>query len=397
MLRCLFARLSVGLLLMISAALLYADDADIINLQASFASTRDDNLFRVPSNGARKPVLDTISTTTFGISVNKAASLQKLVGNVSWNGTRYQNNSQLDGGGLHYDAKWLWAVGRAVTGELSADRTVAQNSFRDVQGLSTTERNQRTTESQRLAADYWLHSDWHLLGTLSRQTVSNEQAILAESNFESHGGTLGVRYFPRSGNSISWQARRSDGRYTNRASSEASQFDNAYVESGQDVSVNWRPSGKGTITGKIGYQRRRHPHFSGRDFGGWVGQLGYSYSYSAKTTLGANYQRNLAAYQQQSSSYYLSDELTLTSEWAATSQVSLAARLAWSQRYFRGEIVAVNAERKDEVKTLGVDLTYQPQRSLRLTAGLAAETRNSNDNAFDYTDRKVLLTARVQF
>lgn len=395
---CRFAiRLLAGFLLAMPAATLCADETDILNFRVSVASTRDDNLFRVPDSGDRKPVTDTITATTFGIAFDKPVSLQRFNANVSWVDTRYRTNSQLDGGSLHYDGKWLWSLGTRLSGEISADRTVVQNSFSDIQALPTTARNQRTTENKRVAADYWWHSDWHLVGSVFQQVISNEQVIQSDSDTETNGLGLGLKYTPRSGNSITWQEKRSEGRYTKRVFSETLQLDNAYNQSGHEFLFNWRLGGKSSVNGRFEYLRRKHAHFSSRDYGGWVGQLGYEYSYSDKTTLSASYQRNISASQLTTSSFYLSDGFLLSSQWAATGHVSAAARLGWTLRRYLGEIVSVATRREERVASLGFDLSYRPQRFVEMTTGFVAERRNSNDNAFDYMDKKLLLSANVKF
>ncbi|MBS1190917.1 MAG: exopolysaccharide biosynthesis operon protein EpsL [Rhodocyclaceae bacterium] len=371
----------------------HADEMDVFNFRAAVSTLRDDNLFRVPS--ALNPQMDTITTTIAGVDFDKRISLQELIAHVSWVDTHYSSNSYLNAGNLHYDAKWLWAVGTHLHGELAADRSSAQNSFADFQGLR--ERNLRTTENQRFGLDYAFHPSWHALGGLSHQTVTNDRLLTQESDFEANSAILGIKYTPASGNWLSFQTRQTEGDYNKRPFDAASQFDNRFTETGQEFAMTWQPTGHSTFNGRLEYVERRHPHFSSRNFSGWTGQLGYLYQYSAKTALTAAYVRAINAFQDTNSSYYVSDDLTLGSRWDATDKISLAARLGYAQRHYQGEIAPLaTPQRQDDVTRAGVDLSYKPARWLEFKAGVAAEKRNSNSGGFDYTDRQLLFSVSAR-
>lgn len=376
----------------------HADEADVVNFKAAASILEDDNLFRVPDSGGLKPESETITTTVFGVDFDKRVSLQRFIAHASWVDTRYLNNDYLNAGALRYDGKWLWAVGSRLTGEVSADRSAAQNSFSDPG--ATRQRNLRVTENQRFGLDFAINPSWHMLGGISRLTMTNDRQLTTESDFEATGTSLGIKYTPASGNWASFQTRRHEGTYTKRPfdPSAGIRFDNEFTQSGQEIAVGWQPTGHSSFNGRLEYLRREHAHLSDRDFSGWTGQLSYLYQYSAKTSFTLAYLRALNAFQQASSSYYVADDLSLASHWAATSKIGIATRLGYSHRQYQGEVVALNAPRqKDHVYRAGVDATYQFARWLELRAGLALEKRNSNNNGQDFTDRQALLSANAQF
>ncbi|HJW25282.1 MAG TPA: XrtB/PEP-CTERM-associated polysaccharide biosynthesis outer membrane protein EpsL [Rhodocyclaceae bacterium] len=388
-------RLSIACLLPVVASLpVQADEADVINFRASASMLRDDNLFRVPK--AANPTMETITTTIAGVDFNKRISLQQLIAHVSWIDTRYSNNDYLNAGSLHYDGKWLWAVGSHLKGELAADRSSAQNSFADFPGLRR--RNLRTTENQRFNLEYAFHPSWHVIGGVSHLTVTNDQLLTQESDFEASGAAIGIKHTPASGNWLSFQTRQSDGRYTKRPFETFSQFDNRFTDRGQEFAASWQPTGHSTFSGRLEYLERHHPHFSKRNFAGWTGQLGYLYQYSAKTSLTATYVRGLNAFQDTSSSYYTSDDLVFGARWDATAKIGVSGRVGFSHRRYLGEVTALaGPRREDDVARAGIDVSYQAYRWLELKAGLAAEKRNSVGTALDYTDRQALISATARF
>lgn len=382
-------------LLPLAAALpAHADEADVINFRASVNLLHDDNLFRASRNAQA----DTIATTIAGVDFNKRISLQQLVGQVSWVDTRYGKNDYLNAGNLHYNGRWLWAVGSNLTGEVAASRAAVQNFFSDFPGLR--QRNIRTTESQRFALDYAVHPSWHVTGGVSRMTVSNDQLLPQESDFEANSVLMGLRHTPKSGNWLGFQTRHTEGRYTKRPFSAASQFDNEFKETGQEFTVGWEPTGHSAFNGRLEFVQRRHANFSSRDFSGVTGQLGYQYRYSAKTLLTATYLRGINAFQDilGSSSYYVADDLVLGSRWDATAKISVSTRFGYSQRRYQGQLPGfAGPTREDDLYRMGVDLSYQAYRWLELKGGLSAERRNSSFSGLDYTNRQLLLSAIARF
>ncbi|HZX32180.1 MAG TPA: XrtB/PEP-CTERM-associated polysaccharide biosynthesis outer membrane protein EpsL [Rhodocyclaceae bacterium] len=391
-------RLFVACLLpALAASTVRADEADVFNLRASVNALRDDNLFR--QSGSQKPRSETITTTVAGVDVHKRVSLQEFIGQVNWVDTRYATNDYLNAGALQYNGRWLWALESHLKGELSADRASAQNSFADFQGLR--ERNLRTVENQRFSAEYAFHPSWAVIGGVNHIAMSNDKPLLAETDFEATGASLGIKHTPSSGNWLSFQTRQSDGRYTKRQFSTVNQFDNGFTDRGQEFAMAWQPTGHSSFTGRLEYFQRRHDHFASRDFSGWTGQLGYQYQASAKTQLNATYQHGLNAFQDVvniNSSYYVSDDLIFAARWDATEKISLGGRLGLSHRSYRGEIIPLaGPRREDDIRRAGIDVTYKPERWLELKAGLAAEKRDTTGAALDYTDRQALLSATARF
>jgi exopolysaccharide biosynthesis operon protein EpsL len=377
----------------------HADEFDAFNFQAAVNVVRDDNLFRTPDGSGQRPQMDTITSTILGVDFNKRFSLQQVIANVSWVDYHYAAHNYLDATALNYDGRWLWAAGSQLTGELSASRTEAPNSFAEVPEIRNSgQRNLRVSESQRFAMDYGLHPSWHVIGDVSHQDVKNEQVIFANGDSELFGAGVGVKYSPASGNWVSGQVRQTDGKYTNRPFDPVSKFDNKFTQPGLEFNMNWVLTGHSTVNGRLEYVHRKHEHFEDRDFSGWDGQLSYIYQYSAKTNVSIGYVRGLVPYQASDSSYYVSDGITLGSQWAATDKIAVGAHIGYAHRRYFGEVVPLTtARREDDATDGGVDITYKAARWLELKAGLLAEKRNSNQINFDFTDRRALLSANAFF
>ncbi len=388
---------------LLHAHVVVANEGDVLNFSAGMSSMRDNNLFRLapsvsPSSVGLEGRSDTITATTFGINFSKQVSLQQLIANVSLVDTRYQRNDYLDFRALNYDAKWLWAAGVRWTGELAVDRTESLNAFSDYNNYRT--RNVRTVENERFTANYWFHTSWAVLAGISRVNQTNEQPFLAESDYEATGYNYGLRYRPVSGNLLTLRAKHLDGSYAKREFNSVQQFDNGFSQDGYELAADWRLTGKTQLRGRLEYLDRQHDHFSARDYDGWVGDLDFAYAATGKGSLNLGYKHGLETFQQTTSSYYVLDEINLSTKWAATHTLLASARLGYGKRSYRGEIVPLAAgveQREDKYTRAGLDLAYTPVRWAELKAGVSIENRNTNDDRFDYKDRIAFVSVTARY
>lgn len=393
----------VGFLAFVYAPVMRADEGDVINLNASVAYLRDSNLFRLapsvsPASVGLSGRSDNITATTLGLSLDKEVSLQHLMANISVVDTRYQRNGYLDFQALNYDAKWLWAAGVRWTGELAVDRSESLNSYNDYNNYHI--RNVRTVENERFTANYWFHTSWAAVAGISRTSVTNEQPFLAESDYELKGYNYGIRYRPVSGNMLTLRAKQLDGSYAKRQFNTVQQFDNGFSQNGYELNVDWRLAGKTQLRGRLEYLDRKHEHFAARDYDGWAGNLDLAYAATGKGTLLLGYKRSLETFQQLTSSYYVLDEINLSTAWAATHALTATARLGYGKRDYRGEIITLPAglaQREDKFTRVGLDLAYQWARWLEFKAGMNFEKRNVNDDRFDYTDRISFVSMKALY
>ena len=389
--------------LLVVAPVVSADEADVVNLNAAMTVMHDDNLFRLaptvnPAAFGLQGRSDTLTITSLGVNLNKTLGRQQLIGNINAVDTAYRRNSYLDYLALNYDAKWLWAVGNRWTGEVAADRTEALNTFTDYTTTNYRQRNVRVIENERVSANYWFHTSWAALVGVTRTSVQNEQTFLAEGDYEANGYNAGMRYRPATGNTLTMRAKQMDGKYANRQFNTVSQFDNGFSQNGYELDASWLLTGKTQLRSRVEYIDRKHNHFAARDYSGWIGNLDLVHAVTVKSSLTFGYKRGLDAFQQQTTSYYESDELNLSGRWNATEKISANARVGYGARSYRGEIAPlVGEQREDKFTRAGVDLGYKPLRWVELKAGLNYEKRNVNYDNYDYKDRTGFVSVNAQY
>lgn len=382
-----------------------ANEGDVVNLSAAVTMMHDNNMFRLapnanPANYGLEGRSDTITMTSLGLNLNKMVGRQQLIGNISFADTSYKRNSYLDFLALNYDGKWLWAVGTRWTGEFALDRTESLNTYSDYTTNNYRARNVRLIENERFTANYWFHTSWAAFLGVSRNSLTNEQALLAESDYEASGFNYGIRFRPVSGNTVALRIRQLDGRYSNRQFNAAAQADNGFSHNGVDLEANWLLTGKTQLRSRLEYLERKHDHFVSRDYSGWAGNLDLVYAITGKSNLTFGYKHDLAAFQQSTSSYYELDELNLGARWAATDKISTSARLGYGKRSYHGAIAPLPAgvePRQDKTTRAGIDISYRPLRWFEIKAGMNYEKRNVNDDRYDYKDRTTFVSLSAQY
>lgn len=401
---------------LVHAPVAVANEGDVVNLSAAVTMMHDNNMFRLtpnanPASYGLEGRSDTITMTSLGLNLDKTFGLQQLIGNISFADTSYKRNSYLDFLALNYDGKWLWAVGTRWTGEFALDRNESLNTYSDYTSNNYRQRNVRLVENEGFTANYWFHTSWAAFLGVSRNSVTNEQAVLAESDYEASGFNYGIRFRPVSGNTVALRFRQLDGSYSNRPFNTAAQSDNGFSHNSIDLEASWLLTGKTQLRSRLEYLERKHDHFAARDYSGWAGNLDLVYAATGKSNLTFGYKHALDGFQGSyrqaqapfgliTSSYYELDELNLGARWAATDKISTSARLGYGKRSYHGEIAPLPAgvePRQDKTTRAGLDIGYRPVRWFEIKAGMNYEKRNVNDDRYDYKDRTTFVSLSAQY
>ncbi|MEF8728850.1 MAG: XrtB/PEP-CTERM-associated polysaccharide biosynthesis outer membrane protein EpsL [Accumulibacter sp.] len=381
---------------LIHPSLLWAEQGDVINLNASVSVLSDDNLFRLPSSA--DPKSDTITTTTLGLNLDKAIGLQRVIANVNVIDYRYRRNDYLDFTALNYDAKWLWAAGTRWTGELAFQRSQLPNDYANDRTLGR--RNVQTYELNRFEANYWFHSSWAAIAGVLSTSLDNQVQTSVDGDYDADGYNLGLRYLGAAGNSLTARAVHLEGNYSKRPFNSVLQFDNGFTQDNYQLDFSWRLSGLSQLRGRIEYLDREYQHFSQRDYSGVAANLQYAYAISGKSTLTLAYIRALEAYQQLTTSYYVLDDFALSAQWLATSKITVNGLLGYGRQDYRGAIVPLPAgvaQREDKTARIAVDVAYQAARWLQFKAGVTLQKRDSNYELYEYRDRTAFVSATLLY
>lgn len=394
--------LAAALLLAGAAPWAWSQDGSPLQLHASYAVQTDSNLFRLPA-GANTQALtghssaaEQIGTTTLGAGLRTTQSLQHFEVDASLVDYQYQNFNYLSFTARNYAAAWRWALTPHFTGNFTSNRQETLNSFADYQGYGV--RNQRTDSSTRLDGLYALEGPWGLQGGLVQTRQSNQQALLAGTDYSSTAADMGVVYALGSGSTVTYTAREARGNYLDRVLPSVGLYDDSFRQWDNGVRLLWVTAGRSTITTYLTHIQRTHPHYSQRDFSGLNTGIHLQWELSGKSALGASYSHELGTYATAYSSFTQTDRLELAPAWQIGPKTSLHLRHAWTQVDYLGSPAATVANaRRDTTRDTTLALHWQPHPQWTVDASLQSQTRASNQAGWDFESTMATLSAHLSY
>jgi len=215
------AIIAAGVLVPVTDAVALWDDR--LELFAAQTLTWDDNVFRISSGLDPAAALgssskgDTYSTTSLGFNLDFPVSRQRFQGGVTWNKTRYDRFTVLNGDGHQGQGIWVWQVGNDISGQLGYTETFGLASLANIQsGVQSSTPNFLTTQRAFFNAAYLLTPRWRLRGEAGRLKQSNEVPERKVNDTSTDSVDLTVSYVTPVSNQIGLGVRVEDSRLPNR-------------------------------------------------------------------------------------------------------------------------------------------------------------------------------------
>lgn len=384
------------------APAVHADADDTFNMYLALGAQQESNLFRQPAHEQS----DTIQTTAVTLALSKPFSLQRFSLDATLIDYRYSKNDYLDYQAKNYNGTWNWALTHRLSGTLMASQTEAQNSFVDYTASSPqTRRNIRTTQVHHAGGEWKITEGWRLVGGLTNNEQRNSEIFNAQSSYSLDTWEAGIKYVWPAGNSLRVLRREGSGEYKNRnlisfAELPAPfnpQYDNSFRQIDTEALLAVPLTGKTSLSAMLARQSREHEHFSQRDYGAYTGRLDYTWQPTGLTSLVGGLRREVSAYQDYASSYYLSDGIFLQPTWQISYRLKMSLSYDWQQRKFEGAIISGQPERKDTLQSIRFGIDWFPANWATLTTSYQRDSRNSSLDRFDFSANIYSLNARFSF
>ncbi|XVJ69091.1 MAG: putative exosortase B-associated extracellular polysaccharide biosynthesis transporter EpsL [Rhizobacter sp.] len=391
----------VGVLLLVTlttSAHGFGDDA--VKVNAGYSLLRDSNLFRFSGNTdsqaltGRSNSAESIGISTVGLALSKTYSLQKFDLSLNVVDYRYRHFDYLSFTASNYKADWLWSLTPRLRGLASSERTEVLNSFADFLGIN--QRNTRVNLTTRLDGEYELDGVWRLLGGVSRSSQTNEAPVVSGDDTRTTEVNGGARYVFSSGSAIGYVYSNAQGRYTKRAMSPLQ--DDRFRQQNHELRLNWLFSGKSKADLSAAYFERAHPNVPQRDFSGLVTRASLQWNWTEKTSLAADFNRELAAYQTNDSNYTQTHRISIGPIWKITPKVTMRMRHEFANLDYRGQPSNLPAsQRTDETHDSLIAMDWRPVRSLLLSGSVQHSRRSSNQANLDFRSTQTKLTAQLSY
>jgi hypothetical protein len=363
----------------------------------------DDNLYRLPANlstqaaglGADSSRADRMDVASLGFGYEWLPGAQLFKANAGAAYNRFANNGILNNTSRYAKLEWDWRLLDRWSGKLGANYN---------QSLANFANNHFFAKDILQTSGYFGEIDWQLgahlfLNANARRSSTTHSAVLrAYEDYDANAGGTGIRYVTDIGNEFGWEYRYTHGSYPHNAQLTGIPFGQKYDESTSGLHMKYMLTGKTSFEGSAGYLKRDYPLSSIGDFSGSVWRAAVTWAPGAKTQVVFSAGRQLTAYLDSQSDYFVSNAVSIAPTWTPTTKLSFALQYSRDRDRYIGTsptAAPVSDTRRETVSSGKFIATWDPTELLRVTASYRFERRRSTVDLFTYDDN--LETLEVRF
>ena len=373
-------------------------DGDTLSLYTIEQFTYDDNLYRLPRQFADLESIigpgtareDYINRASLGIAGRWAFARQAIALDLQVDDNRFRNNEVLDHTGGNGAFRWDWRAGGNLTGQVGADYKRALAGFANSRFLA---KDLLDTQGYFGNVAYLVGTRWTVRAGVRDAETSHSAASRDLDNVHAQSGNVALEYETAVRDVVGWEYRYTEARYPRNATALLRLVDRDYRENSWAVRVKYAPSAKTLLEARGGYIERIYPAASTSDvgdgFSGETWRASVQWLASAKTQLKIQGWRELRAYVDAESEYFVSEGGSVTPLWQPTDKWHVSLECSLENQDYLGSGLAVNAGagRRDTVSAGELVLSYQPRDWIHLHLSYRAEQRGSNRLFLEYEDR----------
>lgn len=365
-------------------------------------SMYDDNLFRQPTGsslsagGGALHRQDRIDRVSAGIQGSWDLARQSFELKAHGDGNRFAQNDNLNNISGSAVAAWDWRFGARWSGRVGADYSRSLANFANNLLLDKdllTQRGSFAGATYQLGAHLFMHADARWAST------SHSAAVRQVDDDNIRTQKFGLELALSSTDSIGWNYRHANATFAGETLVTGVPFDRNYDESS---SVFWLKYGVGSKTDlnlEGGYVRRNYPNAAIGNFSGGTGRATLNWHPGVKTTIAITGWRDLTAYIDAESDYFVTTGARIAPSWAPTERITTSVAASWERQSYIGSnpTAAADPFRHDIVRSVQANAMYMPRPALELDISYRRELRTSNRAALTYADNLALLGIRLLF
>ena len=379
-----------------------AESTDILNFYLSDSVRYEDNLYRLSNNFGNTNVLigpgasrdDIVNTAAFGASTRLFAGRQtfNLEGRIENN--HFQQNDNLDHNAGNAAAVWDWVFGSAFSGKVGA---MYSRSLADFAYTRTLDRDMLTRKDYYVDARMRFTPRWSLSGEAKTSRADQSTSINATENTITDSWKAGLIYETPRMDSFGFDYAHSKTRLPDYI--PVNGVDRNYEDHSGVGWLKYQISEKTQFELRAGHLQRSYTQSSDGDFSGAIGRATAHWQPTVKTSFDVSAWRELQAYSEVGSEYFVSEGVSLKSIWNATDVFGFALTLSRENNNYKSENanVVLDTRRRDEVFAGEFAAIYTPRDWAKIDLSYRHQNRSSNRDLQDYTANVVALTGKILF
>jgi hypothetical protein len=394
--------LAVGVLLGVGPlAFAVQDDPATNDFYIADSFTYDENLYRLPAYiditavaGPLAKRQDGFNTVSLGGDSRWFSANQSIVVNFRADENRFSHNSSLNNLSGKGNLEWDWRVEAAWTGQ------VGVSYYRGLANFANTgyyARDVVDREDYFGTIRYQVGAQWALYG--GAIGASTSQTAVAEQlyDFHSKAGNAGIEFGTLSGNTISWEYRYTDANFPQDFVLNGAPFNSNYKEDTTRILVKYVFTAATELDASAGYLKRDYPESGFASFSGDIWRAALQWQPTDKLQWLLTGWRQLTAYVDAESDYFVSNGASVAPAWTATETLALSLAISRENHdYINSSPSAIQfVSRHDKLTTEQARLVYTPTDSLAFNLTYRYDKHDSNQPRYQYND--TLATASVTY
>jgi exopolysaccharide biosynthesis operon protein EpsL len=360
----------------------------------------DDNLFRLPSGATpppfdgRDPRGDQSEITDVGFIFDEPFGQQRVILNVDFAKYDYNAYKYLDFVGKNGTFDYLWTITPEITGHVLYSRNQSLNSFTE---FTTFGRNINTNSTRRIDADWAIAGALHVGGAVYQFVQTNTLPVFDYENVRINSVEGNVNLVSLASNSFGAYGRSANGDYLDVASVPAAQIETNFTEHEIGLRASYAVDGQTNFFAQLGYLSRDNAHYDSRNFSGLVGTAKWDWQFTEKTSGNVTVSRSLSTYVSDTSSYVVTNKVSLGPTWSISPKVNLSLVAQDTQFQFKGPITQAPSLRDDQIRALVLKAVWSPVREFTLTPSFIYSNRRSNQPDLGFNDNLFSIVAKLSF
>jgi hypothetical protein len=366
-------------------------DGSEVLLFGSVQRNFDSNLYRLPENPAAFGIYlppgysrtDQFTESGAGIDANLWPARQAVSLHLTADQVSFDRNSYLDytaGDGL---LTWDWVSGNTLSGSVSAAYTRTLADFVNNRVFA----KDVIDHSVYLANLRWaVTADFAVRLRGDAAAVTQNAAIKKYEDNRGESGTITFEYARSDTLTAGLNYQETHSRFNDPIYT--------FTDKSTFASFSYVVSAMTTLNADAGLYRRRYSNAADGDFSGVVWHVSGLWQATPITSLTLKTWRELNAYLNEQTDYYVTNAESAAVNWSPDSTVVIALNQTLERQDYRGIGLGVlSTMRQDHVATETVSLKWNPRPWAELTLAAGAERRSSTEGYFNYRDR----VERVKF
>ena len=163
--------------------------------------------------------------------------------------------------------------------------------------------------------------------------------------------------------------------------------------------MDWRPTGKSRIRGRLGYTIHKNDTNSARDFGRVTWKFDYHWKATGKTRVELSTWRVIRPVDDPVAIFVEDTGVSLLPFWEPTTKISVRSELSYFKRDYSGGSATAGAvgDRLEDIYTVAFGVGYRPVRQVLFEVVYDYQNRTSTRALFDYFYHTVSGVIRIDF